>query len=248
MATIPFPPWHGLDGGSGMKQQLDGSRSHYDASYYRGVYAGFADDDFARLWARGCLAVMGLEDRDHAAVLEFGAGLGQNLAAIRAGEKWAVDINPQSRVVCEERGLRWRDSLDAVPDGIFDLVLARHSLEHVESPAETLRALRRKIRRDGLLFLVVPIETIERPENLAHYDEHRHLFSWTPLTLKNLLLATGWRPRALDVHSGRWFRRSLSLLNVGTGAFLTFRKLVTRLTPLRSAEIVAVCVPDDGEP
>ena len=230
-----------------MTRHADQGAPHYDASYYQRVYAGFDDVSFSRRWAAGCLAVMGVPDREYGAVLEFGAGLGQNLAMIRAVEKWAVDVSPQSRLVCESLGFVWRDGLAAVPDDAFDLILAHHSLEHVDSPHEVLSGLRRKLRRGGELFVVVPIETGELPSTLAEFDSHRHLFAWTPLTLKNLLLATGWRIRRLDVHSGRWFVRSLPLLGAGATTFAGVRKLVTRLLPMRSGEIIAVCAPRSVE-
>ncbi|MCQ8130906.1 class I SAM-dependent methyltransferase [Methylomonas rivi] len=218
-------------------------KAHYDASYYGNVYAGFDNDAFARRWALGSLATMGVENREYAAVLEFGAGLGQNLALIQAREKWAVDIAPESRTACEAKGFKWTDSLEAVPDGIADIIIARHSLEHVASPYETLRALRRKLGPAGKILLAVPVEAGGIPKSLTEYDEHCHLFSWTPTTLKNLLIATGWEIETLKLHNGLLFIRSLLLLNISTTVFLAFRTLTTRFCPLKSAEIIAVCVP-----
>jgi SAM-dependent methyltransferase len=231
-----------------MMENRDNDRllAHYAAGYYDKVYAGFSDDGVARRWALGCLAVMGLAKKDYTRALEFGAGLGQTLATVSAVEKWAVDINLQSRIACESKGFKWCDSLDSVPDLAFDLIISRHSLEHVPSPYDTLQALRRKITPEGRMFLVVPLEDAGIPDDLSDYDEHCHLFSWTPLTLKNLLLATGWKIDLLKIHNGMLFHRSLSLLGAGTAVFLAFRTLATRFGPLRSAEIVAACSSKDG--
>lgn len=219
--------------------------THYNAAYYDVVYANFGNQEFSRCWALGSLATMGLENTGYASVLEFGAGLGQNLALIRADKKWAVDINPQSKVACESRGFTWVDSLDQVPDGAFDIAIARHSLEHVTSPYVTLMALRRKLKAQGKLFLVVPLETNALPDTLNEYDEHCHLFSWTPMTLKNLLVSTGWKTESLKTHNGLLLVRSLPLLNISVRAFIVFRNLLSRFAPQKSAEIIAVCTPAD---
>lgn len=226
-----------------MDKPNDSLKAHYDSSYYGNVYAGFENDAFARRWALGSLTTMGLEDREYGTVLEFGAGLGQNLALIQAREKWAVDIAPESRTACEAKGFKWTDSLETVPDGIAEIVIARHSLEHVAAPYETLRTIRRKLGPAGKLLLVVPLESDSIPKSLTEYDEHCHLFSWTPTTLKNLLIATDWEIETLKLHNGLLFIRSLVLLNSSTTLFLAFRTLATRFCPLKSAEIIAVCVP-----
>lgn len=217
--------------------------AQYDASYYDNVYTGFDNDEFAHCWAIGSLATMGLENKKYRFALEFGVGLGQNLAVIQAEEKWGVDISPQSKLFCESKGFKWTDSLESIPNEMADIVISRHSLEHVSSPYETLSALRRKIRADGKMFLVVPVETVGIPKSLTAFDEHCHLFSWTPMTLKNLLIATGWKIETMTLHNGLLFIRSLYLLKINTAVFLAFRALVTRFGPLKSAEIIAVCVP-----
>ncbi|AEG02011.1 class I SAM-dependent methyltransferase [Methylomonas methanica] len=221
--------------------------ARYDASYYDKVYSDFDNDEYARCWAIGSLATMGLENKKYSAVLEFGAGLGQNLSQIQAEEKWAVDINPQSKLVCEAKGFKWTDSLESVPNGMADIVIARHSLEHVSSPYETLLALRQKLKPEGKMFLVVPVETGGIPKSLTDYDEHCHLFSWTPMTMKNLLIVTGWQIETMTLHNGLLFIRSLFLLKISTAIFLDFRNLITHFGPLKSAEIIAVCVPGDSD-
>lgn len=228
-----------------MEHNDKGLTAHYDAAYYDNVYAGFGDEEFSRRWARGSLAAMGLGNTEFASVLEFGAGLGQNLAVIQAENKWAVDINPQSKIACESKGFHWTDSLEQTPDGAFDIVLAHHSLEHVTSPYHTLQTLRRKATSRGKLFLAVPLETNELPEAVHKYDEHRHLFSWTPMTLKNLLISTGWKIETLKIHNGLLLVRSLSLLDVSPRAFTSVRNLLSRFAPLKSAEVIAICTPGE---
>lgn len=219
----------------------------YDALYYQNIYAGFEDPDFAARWATGCRVAAGIPERIAGKVVEFGAGLGQNLSVIQADEKWAVDINTTSQKSCTAQGFRWHGSVDQLPDGYFHLILSRHSLEHVPSPLEILTALHRKALPGGRFFLVVPYEGMDVPRCLDRQDEHAHLYAWSPMTIKNLLLEAGWRVQRVTVHNGLWFRRSLALLNLDPTLFRIFRSMVSRLLPLKSAEIAIECLKDGAD-
>lgn len=215
----------------------------YDADYYRRVYGAFADPVFARRWALACALSGGYAGLHWAAALEFGAGLGQNLAVVDAAEKWAVDVSEASRQACVAQGLEWRSGLDRVPDGHFDLLLSRHSLEHVDRPLDILVELRRKARPDGRLVVVVPIESLDLPPRLEAFDEHHHLYAWSPITLKNLCLAAGWRPVRLQRCSARGFLRMLPLAETHPGLFAALRRVADRWAGWRGGEIVIHCIP-----
>jgi SAM-dependent methyltransferase len=78
----------------------------------------------------------------------------------------------------------------------FDLIAASHALEHLHQPLQTLRRLRRWARPDARLTLAVPnaASALFRLFRGAWYDLDvpRHLFHFTPATLKALLHAAGW--------------------------------------------------------
>ena len=211
---------------------------YYNQSYYSDVYAGFEDGQFARRWALGCAIPAGYSDFSWGSVLEFGAGLGQNLEVIQAARKWAVDISEESRVACERKGFKWSSDLKGVPDQAFDMLLARHSLEHVLDPLFVLRELLVKARTAANLFVVVPLDHEKRLTSLTDFDEHRHLFSWSPETIKNLLLEAGWKPVSVKLNNGRLLRRMTALLPQHQTAFSMLRGAINKYTPLKSAEIV----------
>lgn len=213
----------------------------YNLSYYENVYAGFEHPDFARKWAVGCRIAADVPEKVSGKILEFGAGLGQNLAVIDASEKWAVDINSASKDRCEAQGFKWVDSLDAVPEDYFDVIISRHSLEHVHSPNEVLSQLCRKIVTGGRFILVVPYEDMDIPRDIGNLDAHAHLYAWSPMTIKNLLIETGWHLKSLKIHNGMLFKRSLFFLSFGSNIFSFIRKAASKCLPLKSAEIVVVC-------
>lgn len=214
----------------------------YDEDYYREGYGCFADPLFRRRWAAACALMAGYGDGRWQAALEFGAGLGQNLAALTAGEKWAVDVNEVSARACREQGFTWAPSLTQVPDRHFDLVLCHHALEHVEDPLAILTALAAKARPDGRLVLVVPLESAAVPADLGSLDLHQHLYAWSPGTLRNLCLRAGWRPLSMHRNCGRGLHATLPLALSHPRLFVALRRLADRLLPRAdSGQIVACC-------
>src|SRR5689334_9931888 len=94
----------------------------YNSKYYEDVYAGFENEAFARRWAIGCAITAGYAGREFGAVLEFGAGLGQNLSIIKASSRWAVDVSEESKNACRAKGFEWKGALAEVPDRTFDMI------------------------------------------------------------------------------------------------------------------------------
>lgn len=215
----------------------------YNQNYYDAAFGCLNDSVFRRRWARACALLGGYGGLSCDAVLEFGAGLGQNLAEIGAAEKWAVDISETSARACRSQGFHWHESLDAVPAGHFDVILAHHSLEHVPAPHAILRQLRQKVKADGRLFIAVPVEDGAVPKDMGELDLQCHLHSWTPNTLKNLCLVSGWRPLWIKRQCGRGLHRTLALVERAPRLFLALRNGADRFLPRPTGQIVVCCRP-----
>lgn len=222
----------------------DESPTSYNQGYYNDAFGCFDDLVFRRRWARACALMGGYSGLSCDAALEFGAGLGQNLAEIQAAEKWAVDINHTSAQACRSQGFEWRDSLDGIPADHFDVILAHHSLEHVPDPHAILLQLRDKTKADGRLFIAVPVEDGAVPKDVDGFDLQRHLYSWTPNTLKNLCLISGWRPLWIRRRCGRGLHRTLVLAERAPRLFLALRDGADRYLPRSTGEIVVCCRPE----
>lgn len=66
-------------------------------------------------------------------------------------------------------------------DDSFDVVLARHCLEHFESPLMALREFKRVAKKKVIILV---------PSEWSHTVNRTHLFSWGTVELRNLMLLT----------------------------------------------------------
>ena len=137
-------------------------------------------------------------------VLEVGCAAGDYLLALRerGWEVTGVEFNDHAAVIARQRGLdvRTGDLLDAnLPAEAFDLVLLRHVLEHVPSPSATLIEIHRVLAPGGKASVLLPnYDSLERTLCGAYwhgYDLPRHLFTFTPGTLIEMMGRAG-----LSVH------------------------------------------------
>lgn len=177
-------------------------------------------------------------------ILEFGCGGGDLLHALPGTRKVGVEINPTAAAAARARGLEVHERLESVSAASFSRAISSHALEHVESPAATLRGLLRALRPDGELLLLLPMddwrERGQRQFRPGDFD--MHLYAWTPLTLGNLLVTAGFTPREVAVipHAfppriaEQLWRANRDLFHLGariTSVLTKKRQLFARATP-----------------
>ena len=82
------------------------------------------------------------------------------------------------------------ESADFEPES-FDFISMNHSLEHLPNLNETLRTVKKLLKPAGVLYIEVPnVESLSckiSKQHWLHWDSPRHLFSFSPRTLKLLL-------------------------------------------------------------
>lgn len=169
-------------------------------------------------------------------VVEFGCGAGDLLAALPGARKIGVEINPTAATRARARGLEVHESLASLPTEGFSRAISSHALEHVDAPAAVLRDLRRVLRPDGELLLLLPLDDW-RQRGQRHFrrdDFDMHLYAWTPLTLGNLLVTAGFTPEELRVVAHAWPPRvAEALWRASKGVFHATARVTSVLTKKR---------------
>jgi len=95
-------------------------------------------------------------------VLEFGSGLGQNIF-LRKEDATGLDISEFSIKECEKRGIKVIKDPKEIKDEEYDSILACHVLEHMENPTETLKEIKRMLKPEGTLVILLPVACHNRP-------------------------------------------------------------------------------------
>lgn len=136
--------------------------------------------------------------------LDFGAGEGHGVAALRALGIAAdgVETSPAGRAAARRlHGLELLERLPAGPAD-YDVVLLIQALEHVPDPVATLRELAGLTRPGGIVFIEVPhAGSLEmwRPRLRRHLlSLPAHLYHFTPETLARVVARAGLEQ--LEVH------------------------------------------------
>lgn len=139
--------------------------------------------------------VFGFDFNEDSKVLEFGCGIGQNLICIKY--KFGYDINKKIYPLLREKGFVLFDSEDKIPDNFFDEILIHNVLEHLPNPVNTLKMLRKKIKRGGKIRVCVPDLSYESylrngKEVGMNDTKDGHLFAWTFYELNYLMNYCGY--------------------------------------------------------
>lgn len=148
-------------------------------------------------------------------VLDFGCGTGHLLSMLSAGRRIGIEVNPPAAAAAKTLGIDVRSALTDVESGKIDVAISSHALEHTLSPHEVLCELRRVLQKNGRLVLLLPLDDW-RAAKKVKTDPNHHLYTWTPLTLTNLLLEAGFTvdscmviTKALPPRGGHSLRRIL---------------------------------------
>ncbi|MGI4833719.1 MAG: class I SAM-dependent methyltransferase [Janthinobacterium lividum] len=171
-------------------------------------------------------------------LLDYGCGTGHFLAqARRAG--WAVtglEPNPQARADAAARvgqPIGEPAELAELPPASFDVITLWHVLEHVHALDDTLTQLLAALRPGGQLLVAVPnaasYDARHYGPHWAAYDVPRHLYHFTPATMRRLLARHGLRitrqvPLRLDAYYVSMLSEGLRPARQARGQLATLRQ------------------------
>ena len=138
-------------------------------------------------------------------LLDYGCGGGYLLNSLNAARKIGYDINNCALEECKKFNIETYNNLADIPDNIVDIIISNHVFEHVPNPYEILKILKTKLKHNGLIIIVVPCE--QPSETNFYYNEHdhnKHLFTWSPMSLGNLLDYSGYKVIESTVIRHQW--------------------------------------------
>jgi SAM-dependent methyltransferase len=133
-------------------------------------------------------------------MLDYGCGTGAFLSEMKTSG-WAVQgIEPDSGARSKAIGLTGASVeepsfLSSIHSDSVDAITMWHVLEHVHDLHQTLGELIRTLKRDGVLIIAVPnhrsYDAAFYGTYWAAYDVPRHLYHFSPATMKKLMSMHG---------------------------------------------------------
>lgn len=131
-----------------------------------------------------------------------------------AKSNFEIDVDPPSSLMQDQR------------NDLYDSISMWHVLEHIQEPHALLQKLHQVLSDDGYLFVAVPNHTSTDGQHYgpywAGYDVPRHLWHFSPKTMRDMARRNGFEVIALEgmpfdpyynsLLSERYMDRSLALL------------------------------------
>jgi 2-polyprenyl-3-methyl-5-hydroxy-6-metoxy-1,4-benzoquinol methylase len=138
-------------------------------------------------------------------VLDFGCGGGFLLEQINCKNKIGFDVNDKALERARDHGLNVTNDFSSIEDESVDIVISNHALEHVPDPLPTLQDIYKKVKKGGMLVIVVPCEQYNRDGFFYDpNDKNQHLYSWCPQSLGNLVRLANFKVLSSDVLLHTW--------------------------------------------
>ena len=181
--------------------------------------------------------------KKHMEVLDFGCGNG-SMAAILSDDVSSIEgfeVNERPRELArEELGLTVYSGFEALPAGrLYDAIISNHVFEHIPYPISMLSQLRDRLKPNGVLIIMVPVEDFRTARNIdwKSLDVNQHLHTWTPLQFAHTLREAGFEPREVRTITSAWTHKAFFL---GEGLLQSvFGQLFARLKRRRQLLAVA---------
>jgi cyclopropane fatty-acyl-phospholipid synthase-like methyltransferase len=151
----------------------------------------------------------------HSRVLDIGCGAGEFLDRLRrrtGAQVFGVDFSDNARISAEKNFSIpvYVGTIEDLPQEkeSFDLITAWWLFEHVSEPRGFLDSVRGLLRPGGTFAFSVPnlasLNAWLFKSRWYHLDCPRHLFLWTPRSVKQILHQAGFRVQSIRYDKSPW--------------------------------------------
>ena len=173
-------------------------------------------------------------------VLDFGCGGGFTLKGYdTTGKKVGVEINPSAREIAKSIGIdEVHERIQEIPDNYVNVATSNHCLEHVEDPASILKEMKRVVKPQGKIIIVVPHEVKGK---VIEDDVDKHIYTWSPQNMKNLFEFCGIRVISAQRINHRWCpKRMWVTKHLGWNIFNALSRVYSFITNTHQTRVVGV--------
>ncbi len=168
-------------------------------------------------------------------LLDIGCGGGKYLLSMQqlGWQVEGVEFNPTAAQTCKESGLDvfpGELSAAAFPDNRFDVITARHVIEHIATPKSFINEIFRILKPGGIMVLVTPnSQALGRGWFGTHWyanEVPRHLILFAPNNLQLLTSQEGFQSISMRTSSSpKIFLNSWDYLTKNSGKPSKRRKI-----------------------
>jgi 2-polyprenyl-3-methyl-5-hydroxy-6-metoxy-1,4-benzoquinol methylase len=185
---------------SGQKNIKTKVSDHYDSYYFNnqkktGEISGWADHHKFK-------EVISSLDT----VVDFGCGPGNLLSLLNCKRRIGIEPNESATSLISNLGIEHFSStqevLDSLGEGVADVIVSNHVLEHTLNPLQELINLRLLLKKNGVISFVVPCESINN--KYFSSDVNKHLYTWSPINLGHLFKEAGYSNINAHAYLHKW--------------------------------------------
>lgn len=208
-----------------MTEQTPDVKSKFNQDYFSsGPYSGVSFDRYSQYWWSNRYYAMLVQKYgpQSGKVLELGCGLGHLLGwLVDQFDVYGADINQWAlsqasrNIPLGKFVLLPAENLQAFPDKIFQVVIAKHVVEHLPKPDLAISEISRVLTPGGLLLLVTPntdsMARAVKKEDWIGYQDPTHISLWSPSKWLDQLRSYELKPRKV-FSDGFWDAPYLSWL------------------------------------
>ncbi|MBR9705525.1 class I SAM-dependent methyltransferase [Candidatus Pacearchaeota archaeon] len=131
-------------------------------------------------------------------ILDIGCAKGEFLSFLKnkGYDVYGVEPSADSKIA-EKKGIKVKNSISDFKKNFFDIITMWQVIEHLHNPNETLKKINHLLKKDGnLVISTLNMESSEAKffkKHWFHLDIPRHLYFFSPKTLKKLLQKNGFK-------------------------------------------------------